>query len=133
MGSQHPGVAGRHVAVKSPRASLAGCTRRRSPAWFLPRVSVDQQATPVHRQPRAPGGDLAGAQPEWQTGLRSSHCYARDAMHRELEIKSGDRMIANSAEAELGIKEFDVSDFFGNAKPKAIPTVSVLGSCDYDR
>ena len=54
------------------------------------------------------------------------------AMHMELGIQSGSRIIPNSAEAELGIQEFNVSDFFGNAKPKDVPTVSVLRSYDCD-
>ena len=54
-------------------------------------------------------------------------------MHRELGIKDGYRIILNSAEAELGIQEFDVNDILGNAKPKDIPTVSELGSYDYDQ
>ena len=55
------------------------------------------------------------------------------AMHRKLGIKSGDRKIARSAEADLGIQEFDVSDWLGNAEPKHTPTISVLGSYDYDK
>ena len=53
-------------------------------------------------------------------------------MHKELGIKSEGRIIQKQAEAELSIQEFNVSDFLGNAKPKDAPTISVLGSYDYD-
>ena len=54
------------------------------------------------------------------------------AMHRELGIEGEDRRIPNSVEAELGIQEFVVSDFLSNAKAKDVPTISILGSYDYD-
>ena len=50
------------------------------------------------------------------------------AMHRERWIKDGYRRIPSSADAEMGIQEIDVNDLFGNANPKDMPMVSVLGS-----